>query len=335
MLKTRVLIIGVGSIGERHLRCFLSTGRADVSICEINEDLRRDVAERYCVDARFADLVEAIAANPDAAVICAPAHLHVPMALQLVEAGIHPLIEKPLSVDLDDVDRLIDLVEAGNLTAGVAYVLRQNPLLQDVRRAIHSGRFGDPVQIVVCAGQHFPLYRPDYRDIYYKDRTTGGGAVQDALTHLLNAAQWLVGPVSRLAADADHLVLEGVEVEDTVHVVARHGAVMGSYSLNQHQTPNETTLTVVCSHGAARVELTRGRWLSSASPGDDWKVESERSLERDDMFVAQANDFLDAIENGSSTACSLVEGLETLRTNLAVLRAADAHQWQSIPEHEE
>ena len=51
--------------------------------------------------------------------------------------------------------------------------------------------------------------------------------------------------VERVVADAAHQVLEGVTVEDTVHLLARHGSVMASYSLNQHQAPNEITITVV------------------------------------------------------------------------------------------
>ena len=64
---------------------------------------------------------------------------------------------------------------------------------------IRSGRFGEPVQIVATCGQHFPHYRPAYRDTYYRDRRTGGGAVQDALTHIINAGEWLVGPALLLS----------------------------------------------------------------------------------------------------------------------------------------
>src|SRR5690606_32808909 len=130
-----------------------------------------------------------------------------------------------------------------DVVAGVAYVYRAHPALEEMRQAIASGRFGRPVELVAVLGQHFPFYRPAYRTIYYRDRATGGGAIQDALTHVLNAGEWLVGPITRLACDAEHLVLDGVDVEDTVHLLARHGRVMASYSLNQHQAPNESTIT--------------------------------------------------------------------------------------------
>ena len=330
MISHRILVIGVGSIGERHVRCFGRTDRCDVSICEINEPLRQTIAERYAIGSAFGNLADALNDPPDAAVICAPAHLHIPMATQLAEAGVHLLIEKPLSVGFEGIERLFALVQEQNLTAAVAYVSRMNPALAAMREAIQSGRLGEPLQIVRLSGQNFPLYRPAYREIYYNNRATGGGAVQDALTHLMNSGQWLVGPMTELAADAAHLALEGVDVEDTVHVIARHGAVMGSYALNQHQAPNETSITVVCTSGTARCEFHRSRWVSAATPGDDWKVEQEYSIERDDGFVAQANRFLDAVEGNAEPACSLAEGRHTLQTNLAVLQAADTHTWQTI-----
>lgn len=103
---TRLLIIGVGSIGLRHLRCFQATGRVRASICEPNEALRLRVAGEQQVERHYADLDAALADRHDAAIIAAPAHLHVPLALRLAQAGVHLLIEKPLSTTLDGIDTL-------------------------------------------------------------------------------------------------------------------------------------------------------------------------------------------------------------------------------------
>lgn len=75
-----------------------------------------------------------------------------------------------------------------------------------------------------------PSHRPAYRTIYSNDHAKGEGAIQDALTHVANTAEWLVGPVDRLVANAGHQVLDGVSVEDTVHLLAKHGEVMASYT---------------------------------------------------------------------------------------------------------
>lgn len=326
----KFLVVGVGSIGERHLRCFKHTGRVSVSLVEVNEALRRDVAARYAVERAYGQLEDALTDPPEVAVIATPAPLHIPQATQLVQAGAHVLIEKPLSTTLDGIDRLQALVTEKKRTAAVAYVYHVFPAVAAMRQALREGRFGKPVQIVAVCGQHFPTYRPAYRTIYYKDRATGGGAIQDALTHILNIGEWLVGPIDRLVADAAHQVLEGVTVEDTVHVLTRQGGVLGSYSLNQHQAPNEVTLTVVCERGTARYDSSRGMWMSMTQPGGKWQDEFGGPMERDTPFIAQANAFLDAVEGKAPIPCTLEEGLQTLRVNLAALASWERQSWMTI-----
>jgi predicted dehydrogenase len=215
--------------------------------------------------------------------------------------------------------------------AAVAYVYRSHPVLESMRDALLSGRFGKPVEVVVVAGQHFPLYRPAYRDIYYNRHETGGGAIQDALTHMVNAVEWLVGPVDRLVCDAEHLLLDGVDVEDTVHLLTRHGGVLGNFTLNQHQAPNETMLTVHCERGSLRFEAHQSRWVSCVEPGTLWLGEFDRKLERDDLFILQARQFLEYLNDAAPPRCSLAEAVATLRVNLAALESVRTRQWVKVP----
>jgi predicted dehydrogenase len=330
MPRHRILIVGVGSIGERHLRCFLATGRADVEFVEINPQLREAIADRYPAARDHAVLKSALEPSPDAAVIATPAQLHVPIATQLATAGAHLFIEKPLSTSEAGIDELVRIAEANRVRIGVAYVYRSHPILAAMRREIRSGRFGRPLELVCVSGQHFPTYRPAYRSIYYARRETGGGAIQDALTHLVNAGEWLVGPIDRLVVDAAHQVLDGVDVEDTVHLLARHGNVLGSYSLSQHQAPNETAITVICERGTVRIELHENRWRWMTEPGGAWQDEPFPPMERDELFVAQANQFLDVIEGRAEPLCTLEEARQTLRVNLAALKSLDEAAWQQV-----
>lgn len=323
-----VVVVGVGSIGERHVRCFQATGRATLSIVEVNESLRKTIADRYGVKA-FSSIDAALAERPKAAVIATPAPLHIPQATQFAEAGVHVLIEKPLSISFEGIDRLREVVKQRNVVAGLAYVYRAYPVLRAMKQAL-DGRFGRPLELIAVSGQNFPTYRPAYRQIYYAKRDMGGGAIQDALTHVMNASEWLVGPVERLVCDAAHQALEGVEVEDTVHLLARHGTVLASYSLNQHQAPNESTLTIVCERGTIRAEFHRNRLLSLTQPGGEWTEESFGAVERDTHFITQAQAFLDAVERKCPPLCSLNEGLQTLRVNLAALASLESGTWQVI-----
>ncbi len=326
----RVVVVGAGSIGERHIRCFRATGRVRVSFVEPLPALRSEVAERYPGTTAFAAVDEALAESFDVAVIATPAPLHIAQATQFVLRGAHVLIEKPLSVELDGIEALAQLARERQRTVGVAYVYRAHPVLAAMRDAVLSGRYGRPVELVAVCGQHFPLYRPAFRQTYYARRETGGGAVQDALTHVVNAGEWLVGPVTRVIADASRCVLDGVDVEDTVHVLARQGEIMASYSLNQHQAPNETAITVICERGTLRFEMHACRWREVATPGSDWVDHSQPVLERDELFIRQAHSFLDAAQAGAAPACDLAAGLQTLRVNRAILASLDSQQWETI-----
>lgn len=328
--QRKVLVVGVGSIGERHIRCFQRTGRVQLSLCELNAELRRNISDKYGVQETYDNLDAALSGSPDIAVIATPAQLHIPMAMKIVEAGVHVLIEKPLSTSTDGVASLIEKVREKGVFAAVAYVLHCYRVLIEARDAIRSGRFGEPVEIAVYCGQHFPTYRPAYREIYYNNRATGGGAVQDALTHLLNAGEWIVGPVDRLVADFDHKVLEGVEVEDTVHLLTRHGSVMGSYTLNQHQAKSQTTLKIVCTDGMVVIDPMNNRWRWVQETEGPWHDEMVEPLERDDYFIAQANTFLDMVGGKISGWNPLEDGLQTLRCNLAILKSVEDGCWQTI-----
>ena len=95
--RHRVLVIGAGSIGERHLRCFLATGRADVSFVESNPTRRDEIARLYPAARAYVDLGAALRAGKDAAVVATPAPLHATFGTRLAEASVAALIEKPLS----------------------------------------------------------------------------------------------------------------------------------------------------------------------------------------------------------------------------------------------
>jgi len=87
----------------------------------------------------------------------------------------HLLIEKTSEHEPDGIDKLQDLIRQNGLVTAVAYVWRASPILREMKEMLDSGRFGRPLHLTVNCGQHFPTYRPAYREIYYKDHALGGG----------------------------------------------------------------------------------------------------------------------------------------------------------------
>ena len=326
-----VLVVGVGSIGERHLRCFQNTGRCEMDFCEPNEKLRATIADRYGLSRSFADVDAALNEDDyDIAVIAAPAPYHVPVATQLAERGIHLLIEKPLSISMDGVQQLRQIVLDQSITVGVGYTHRANPIIQGMKEAIDSGRFGKPRQLVSHMEHPFYHFRPAYGEVYFARPEMGGGGIQDAMTHAYNLGEWLVGKIDRIVTDAAHLGLEGVEVEDTVHSLTRQGDLLGIYALNLCQTTNNFTITIVCELATCRIEYATHRWSWMDEPDGQWNHETFPEAERDSLYTTQATALMDGIEGQGQPLCSLDDGIQTLRVNLASVRSHTEGTWQDV-----
>jgi predicted dehydrogenase len=322
MSEHSVLIIGCGSIGERHLRCFLRSGRASVTATDTVPAVRTRIEETYAVATSSDWISEVQSRRHDVAVICTPASLHVEMATRALDHGLHVLIEKPLSQSLAGIDALVAARDRSARQVALAYVYHTFPALRAARAFITEGRFGPMLQAVVTTGQPFHRLRPGYASTYYRDRKTGGGAIQDALTHAANWIESVLGPTESVMCDCVHLAVPGVDVEDTVSVSARHGRAVCHYSLNQFQAPNETVIQFNAANGSIRIELHRQRWGTFTPESTDWEWHDVPAVERDGHFLAQANAFLDQVEGKAAPLCTLEAGIQTLRFNLAALASS-------------
>jgi predicted dehydrogenase len=325
-MNLQMLVVGCGSIGERHVRCLQKTGRVQVAACENRTAVLERVCQEYKIGG-FTSFEEALRSQRfDAVVICTPAHTHVPLALTALRGGAALLIEKPLSTGKDLIPELQREATRTKRPVRVAYVHRFIPAVSAARQCLRQGELGKPLQASVAAGQHFPTFRPAYREIYYTRHETGGGAIQDALTHLINAVEWMVGPTTRLACEARHQMLEGVDVEDTVSLSGRSQDVLVTYSLNQFQAPNEITYQIHCERGSLLIEVHQQRWGVFLHGASSWQLHSAPVEQRDDLFIAQGNAFLDAIDGKPDSVCTLDEAIQTLKVNLAALESARTGQ---------
>ena len=308
----------------------MKTGRAQLTACDTNPALLQKIQQEYQIPG-FASLPAALASQTfDGVIICTPAHTHVGIALTALRAGSGLLIEKPLSVNFGQIDVLKrEMVGTGKFV-GVAYVYHFMPAVQAARYFLRTAALGRPLQVSVIAGQHFPTFRPAYRDIYYNRHETGGGAIQDALTHLVNVVEWLVGPTTKVFCEAAHQSLEGVTVEDTVSVTARNANAVVSYSLNQFQAPNETTIQIHCENGSLKIEIHEQRWAVFPRGASEWDYRPTPVNHRDDLFLAQANAFLDGIDGKPNQLSTLDEAARTLKFNIAALESARTGELVSI-----
>jgi len=293
--------------------------------CETNAALLQKITQQYQVPG-FLDVTSALQAERfDGVVVCTPANTHISIALQCYRAGAALLIEKPLSTGLGGVEELRQEMARSKRFLRVAFVYHFQPGLKAMREVLRKGALGPALQAAAVVGQHFPTFRPAYRQIYYTRHETGGGIIQDMLPHLVNAIEWLVGPSTRVYCEAGHQALEGVTVEDTVSVAARNGDVLTSYTLNQFQAPNEATFLIHCERGSLKAELHEQRWGMFPHGAAGWEYHPAPVKERDDLFVAQANAFLDGMAGAETELATLDEAVQTLKFNLGALES-----WRNV-----
>ena len=317
--------MGAGSIGLKQLRAFDALQpRPSLTVVDPREEARARAAE-LGPKVLSEGWAQVDLARFDGVVICAPAPAHVPYAARCLREGVAVLSEKPLSHSWEGVEELLEIAQRKNAPpSGVAYVRRYHPVYERALAVIASGELGPMLTVRVNGGQHFPTYRPDYRQIYYASRATGGGCVLDYASHFLDLMQWYFGPIGSIRGFASHLALEGVEVEDTATLSFsfRDTGTLGSMHINQFQPLNENCIEFCGLGGVLRIIEPgfEGRiWRESST---QWEELQAEPADYADALKRQAAAFLAAVSGGAPMRTSLAEAARTLRLCLDFLESA-------------
>ncbi len=138
-------VIGLGVWGETHLMAYTSEPCAKlVGVCDINEQLARQRAERYGAEFWTTDWRELIARDDIAAVsVVTPDFLHREIAVAAAEAGKHVLLEKPMATSIEDAEAIAQAAEKNGITLMVDFHNRWNPAFVQVKAAIDAGELGE------------------------------------------------------------------------------------------------------------------------------------------------------------------------------------------------
>jgi predicted dehydrogenase len=319
--KKRILIVGAGGIGLKHIRAFSSLS-APPALAAVDprpeagaraKELGVEVLDKSWEDLHLPDF--------DGIVICAPAPKHVPFVTRCLGEGVPVLSEKPLSQEWDGVEELIRLSRQPNAPAtGIAYTRRYVPAHEQAAEMVRSGKLGDVATARIIAGQPFTTYRPDYRQTYYASRAMGGGCVLDFTSHFIDLLQFYLGPIKAARGFKRHSVLEGVEVEDTVAMALDfESGVLGTVHVNQYQPVNENIIDFCGADSCLRMLEPGFTGKVFRSGSEEWQ---DLVLEPGDYAEAlkrQAGAFLAAIDGGPAMHTSIAEAANTLRACLDVL----------------
>lgn len=213
MIINKVLIVGLGSIGKKHLNIIKRL--LPNAVLGIKRHKENNIVSKSNIK-NFLSTIEMLEFQPNISVLTNPAPFHIETALRLVEINSNIFIEKPLSVTSNQVRDLILICQSKNLILQVGYNLRFSSSLQKFKEIVGNGQLGNLQRIECEAGQYLPDWRPesDYRLGVSARKELGGGVLLE-LSHEIDYLRWIFGEVNwvsgKLSTESD---LE-INVEDT------------------------------------------------------------------------------------------------------------------------
>ena len=130
---TKILIVGYGSIGKRHLENFLQFKNTEVTVYTKRDDLQSLKKKGINISN---SLTKCLKENPDVGVIANETSLHIPIAIKLATKGLDLFLEKPLSNSLKDIERLHTVVKKKKLITQMGCNLRFHPCIRKIKSLI-------------------------------------------------------------------------------------------------------------------------------------------------------------------------------------------------------
>ena len=308
-----VLIVGCGSIGKRHARVLARLGVADIRACDPVRD-QRDAMQAQTPSVKLYDSFDAALRDaPDTVWLCTPPEMHLPMAMQAIRSGCHVFSEKPLSDALDGIDELGALADSRNKKVMVGLCFRYHDGLRRAKKYLDAGQIGRLVSVRALMGEHLPDVRPDYRDLFSAQR---GGAFD--LMHDIDLAIWYAGqPVRAIHAFSGTYSDIGITAPDVAEILIDfQDRCIASVHLDFFQRPRRRQIELIGTTGVIIVEFARWDRCTVSTYRGAWQIE-EMTTDRDDMFIAEDREFLQAIAEDKPITCTIAEARKSLEVVVA------------------
>jgi predicted dehydrogenase len=316
-MSLRTAVIGVGSLGSQHARIHSTLATEGFSqfatVCDLDAERARAIgAEReteWTTDWR--DLIGRV----DAVSLVTPTEAHCDIACGLLEAGIHVLVEKPISRTLEEADRMIAAAEKGRAVLQVGHLERFNPAMVALRPHVRN-----------------PVYFEIHRVGSFTARSLDIDVVLDLMIHDLDIVQWLVGEdieVTNIHAVGIPILTDKVDAANA-RLEFSSGAV-ANITASRVGTEKIRKMRFFQPHDYIAIDYaTKYASISSlaapAMPGS-WPVVSANHLEIVDVEPLRAEivSFLEAVQNGTPVAVSGSDGRNALSLALRTLDEIRAH----------
>ncbi|MCU0322630.1 MAG: Gfo/Idh/MocA family oxidoreductase [Chitinophagaceae bacterium] len=309
-----ILLIGIGSIGKRHLANILHLGFSNIILVSQSGNIppafKKFVTYRTIQDALNNHHFEA-------AIICTPTAMHITALKILLEHNIFNIyVEKPISNSFDSLDEIKRLIDIKKARVQVGFDLHYDLGLQKVKQLIQENTIGKILSANAQVGQYLPDWRPneDYRNGMSAKTSTGGGVLLD-LIHEFDYLIWLLGnPKTVVSFISNSKTLE-IETEDIAEVLIKFdNGILATIHLDYLQQKLVRNCLITGSNGTIHWNLVQNKvtWILANKTEYEYDY---TGFERNDRFLNIMKDFL--LKHNNEKVTLFNEGLVSLNTVIA------------------
>jgi predicted dehydrogenase len=312
LIINKLAIIGLGSIGKRHLR-LIAKIRPDIEIIVMRSGYGDACEEEKMATKTVHSISEVVSENVQAAIVSSPATLHLEQSLKLAKFGVHLLIEKPISHTLDGVNELLKISKESNLIVMVGYVLRYDPGAIKFKNWLDSKVKGKILHARIECGSYLPDWRQkqDYKKTVSALPELGGGALLE-LSHELDYLHWFFGKPKSVQAQIRNSGALNINVEDQVDLLITSKQ---NYCISVQIDFSRRHVERICKVLTVEGELI---W-DAVNKSVICKMVNEDSLyyeydnEKDDIYHTQLKTFIDCVENNADLVVTAEDGANVMR----------------------
>jgi len=346
MDSVRIGIAGLGNMGAAHAASLLAGNIRRLELTAVCDPDPTKLA-RYPQLAAFFSADAMIASGRiDAILVATPHYDHTTVGIQALEAGLHVLVEKPISVHKADCERLIAAHRNPRQVFAAMFNQRTDPYYRKLRELIVSGELGAIRRVNWIITNWF---RPA---TYYASsawRATwageGGGVLLNQCPHNLDLFQWMFGLPVRVRAFCRFGRYHEIEVEDEVTAYLElAGGATGVFVTTTGEAPGTNRLEIAAENGRIVYEDDRIQFLRNSMPASEFSRTTAEAFARPDAtaeLIAIPNhggqhneilqNFTDAILDGQPLIAPAAEGAHSVELANAMLLSTWLDQTVELP----
>jgi predicted dehydrogenase len=326
----KIAVIGLGSIGRRHLGNFRIAG-ADLLAGYDAAPAQREAAARDFPFATIGATLEAALDGADGVAVCTPPDSHVTIGELAAERGAHLMVEKPFAKTVEGVEALLKRCDARGLRVLTAYNWRYWPPMLLARKLLDEGRIGPIRAARTEYAYHLSTRYPgrDYRQFYMADARQGGGCVLDE-SHAIDYMRWLCGEIVEVCAVVDRVSSLEITSDDIADLTVRFDSgTVGNIHMNLFAWNVHSHFELMGEAGVIQWRRFENEIRVLDPPAGRWEI-YPFTCQLNDMYVEEARHFLACIRGETAPACDGWDGLKTMRVIDAALRSSSERRWVRV-----